>query len=59
MPMSKAPRSSLFAPAPAQAPAPQADDPMEALTKLKKLFDAGLIEQAEFDAKKAEILSRL
>ena len=45
--------------APAPAPAPQADDPMEALTKLKKLLDAGLIEQAEFDAKKAEILSRL
>lgn len=35
------------------------EDPMEALTKLKKLLDAGLIEQAEYDSKKAEILSRI
>ena len=32
---------------------------MEVLGKLKKLLDAGLIEQAEYDAKKAEILSRM
>ncbi len=45
---------------PTPPPATQvADDPMESLTKLKKLLDAGLIEQADFDAKKAEILSRL
>ncbi len=42
---------------PAQA-AP-AEDPIEVLGKLKKMLDAGLIEQAEFDAKKAEILSRM
>lgn len=36
-----------------------ADDPMEVLTKLKKMLDAGLIEQAEYDAKKADILSRM
>ncbi|MBQ6908078.1 MAG: SPFH domain-containing protein [Clostridia bacterium] len=36
-----------------------AEDPMETLSKLKKLLDAGLIEQAEYDAKKAEILSRM
>ena len=36
-----------------------AEDPMEVLGKLKKLLDAGLIEQAEYDAKKAEILSRM
>ena len=35
------------------------DDPMESLGKLKKLLDAGLIEQSEYDAKKTEILSRL
>lgn len=44
------------APAPAQ---PAAEDPMEVLGKLKKLLNAGLIEQAEYDAKKAEILSRM
>lgn len=34
-------------------------DPIEALSKLKKMFDAGLITQSEYDAKKAEILSRM
>lgn len=43
-------------PAPAQAPA---QDPMEVLGKLKKMLDAGLIEQAEYDAKKAEVLSKM
>ncbi len=46
------------APAAAPAAAP-ADDPMATLTKLKQLLDAGLIEQAEYDSKKAEILSRM
>ena len=36
-----------------------AEDPMETLAKLKKMLDAGLIEQAEYDAKKAEVLSRM
>ena len=36
-----------------------AEDPVEVLGKLKKLLDAGLIEQAEYDAKKAEILGRM
>lgn len=35
------------------------EDPVELLGKLKKLLDAGLIEQAEYDSKKAEILSRM
>lgn len=35
------------------------ENPMEILSKLKELLDAGLIEQAEFDSKKAEILSRM
>lgn len=37
----------------------KSEDPMEVLGKLKKLLDAGLIEQTEYDAKKAEILSRM
>ncbi|SFC51413.1 SPFH domain-containing protein [Ruminococcus albus] len=35
------------------------EDPMEVLGKLKRMLDAGLIEQSEYDAKKAEILSRM
>ena len=35
------------------------EDPMEKLSKLKKMLDAGLIEQAEYDAKKAEILNAM
>lgn len=42
-----------------QAAQPAAEDPMETLGKLKKMLDAGLIEQSEYDAKKAEILSRM
>lgn len=34
-------------------------DPVEKLSKLKKMLDAGLIEQNEYDAKKAEILSNM
>lgn len=45
--------------APSPANTANADEPMEVLGKLKKLLDAGLIEQAEYDAKKAEILSRM
>jgi ribosomal protein S19 len=41
-----------------QLPALQ-DDPVVILSKLKKMLEGGLIEQAEFDAKKAEILSRM
>lgn len=44
---------------PVPANTANAEDPMEVLGKLKKLLDAGLIEQAEYDAKKAEILSRM
>ena len=36
-----------------------ADDPVSVLKKLKEMLDLGLIEQAEFDAKKAEIMSRM
>lgn len=37
----------------------QEADPIEVLTKLKKMLDAGLIDQTEYDAKKQEILSRM
>jgi membrane protease subunit (stomatin/prohibitin family) len=42
--------------APPQAPP---EDPVAALKKLKDMLDMGLIEQAEFDAKKSEIMSRM
>lgn len=35
------------------------DDPMESLKKLKQLLENDLISQEEFDAKKAEIISKL
>ena len=35
------------------------DDPLASLKKLKEMLDLGLIAQAEFDAKKAEIMSRM
>ena len=34
-------------------------DPMEKLSNLKKMLDAGLIERSEYDAKKSEILSAM
>lgn len=51
-----APKGSGTAQPSTQSPA---EDPMETLGKLKKMLDAGLIEQAEYDAKKAEVLSRM
>jgi len=35
------------------------EDPVTTLKKLKDMLDLGLIEQAEFDTKKAEIMSRM
>lgn len=35
------------------------DDPMETLSRLKKMLDAGLIEKEDFDKKKEEILNKL
>lgn len=43
---------------PQQQPVPQVD-PMESLTKMKQMLDAGLIKQEQYDAKVAEIMSRL
>lgn len=54
--------SGRFAPKGSGNPQPtqsSSEDPMEVLSKLKKLLDAGLIEQSEYDAKKREILSRM
>jgi hypothetical protein len=36
-----------------------ADEPLQALSKLKQLMEAGLISAEEFEAKKKEILARL
>lgn len=41
------------------APAASNEDPMEVLGKLKRMLDAGLIEQSEYDLKKQEILKRM
>ena len=51
--------TSAPAPAPAAQPAPAADDPLAVLGKLKKLLDAGLISEQEYNDKKREVLSRL
>lgn len=54
--------SGRFAPKGSGTPQPtqsSSEEPMEVLSKLKKLLDAGLIEQSEYDAKKREILSRM
>lgn len=48
-----------------QQPQPQSQqgmshpDPMESLSKLKQLLDAGLIKQEQYDAKVEEVMSRL
>lgn len=41
------------------AAADSGNDPVQTLQKLKQMLDLGLIDQAEYDAKKAEILKRL
>lgn len=42
-----------------QVTAAPVEDPMEKLTKLKSMLDMGILTQAEFDAKKADILSKM
>lgn len=62
-PFQQAPSGRFSQPAPENnAPmptSPSQEDPIEVLGKLKKMLDAGLIEQTEYDAKKAEILRRM
>lgn len=47
------------APQPAAQPQAAAEEPFEKLSKAKKMLDAGLIEQAEYDALKKKILSQM
>jgi membrane protease subunit (stomatin/prohibitin family) len=54
--------SGRFTQKSAETPPPQnniANDPVANLKKLKEMLDLGLIEQAEFDAKKAEIMNKM
>lgn len=47
-------------PAPRPAPQPATnEDPMEQLNKLKKMVEAGLITEEEYNTKKAEILAKM
>jgi hypothetical protein len=41
------------------SPDTPADDPVKKLKQIKEMLDAGLIDQAEYDAKKKELLSRM
>ncbi len=56
-----APAAAPIAPAPAPAPTlgEQVDDQADRLVKLAELRDQGVITPEEFEAKKAEILSRI
>ena len=58
-PQQAPPQATEQAPAQAAPQAPAQEDPFEVLGKLKRMLDAGLIEQEEYDAKKKEILSRM
>ena len=48
-----------FSNTPTQQTNSNANDPVATLKKLKEMLDLGLIGQAEFDAKKAEIMSKM
>jgi len=49
----------MAAPAPAAPPVQTSVDPMEQLTKMKSLLDAGILTQEEFDAQKTRLLNQL
>jgi hypothetical protein len=55
----RAPAPQPVAPAPVAPPAPTADDHAARLVTLADLRDRGVISDAEFEAKKAEILERI
>ena len=63
MPGGAAPAAPAVAAVPAAtaaaAAAPSADDPEAVLSKLKGLLDKGLISQADYDEKKAQVLAKL
>jgi hypothetical protein len=46
-------------PPPAPPVEPPSDDPLELLRRLGELRDRGVIDRAEFEAKKAELLRRI
>lgn len=54
-----APKGQLVQQAAPQAPQAAAEDPFETLSKLKRMLDAGLISQQQYDAKVAEVMSRM
>jgi membrane protease subunit (stomatin/prohibitin family) len=58
-PMQQQVPQSAVANTPTVAQSGGTDDPIATLKKLKDMLDMGLIEQAEFDAKKAEIMGRM
>jgi hypothetical protein len=54
--------SGTATPQPVPQPVPQPtpkEDPMEQLNKLKKMVEAGLITEEEYNTKKAEILAKM
>lgn len=51
--------TAVATPAPAAPSNAPVEDPVQRLGKLKAMLDAGLIEQSEFDAAKAKILSSI
>lgn len=57
--MAQAMTGATGATGPAGAAAAPAADPMEMLEKLGELFKKGVLTQAEFDAKKAELLKKI
>jgi len=58
VPVAPAP-SGRFAQAGTTPAKSESDDPVTTLRKLKEMLDLGLIEQAEYDVKKNEIMSRM
>jgi uncharacterized membrane protein len=46
-------------PADIAPPDPSSEDPKRKLTQLKEMLDEGLITEAEYEAKKAEILTAI
>jgi hypothetical protein len=53
------PTQAPAAAAPQAAPGTPTESPMEQLKKLAELRDAGIVSEEEFEAKKAELLSRM
>jgi hypothetical protein len=58
-PMSQKSRQSGMSQAPRAHGRFDADDPVQKMKQLKAMLDAGLIDNADYESKKAEILSRL